>query len=139
MVSMVWDANKYIDVQAPWVLKKTDTERMNTVLYVLMEVMRHVAILYQPLMPTSSNVILDQLGVPEDEREFEHLDKEKGLKWLHGKKASETIERLKHAVNVLGVEKSQDYWASTQGNAGFALSILLKWAKQHPDGRWRVY
>jgi methionyl-tRNA synthetase len=76
MISMVWDANKYIDVQAPWVLKKTDTERMNTVLYVLMEVMRHVAILYQPLMPTSSNVILDQLGVPEDEREFEHLDKE---------------------------------------------------------------
>eukprot|EP00580_Thalassiosira_gravida_P017836 CAMPEP_0201658382 /NCGR_PEP_ID=MMETSP0494-20130426/1278_1 /ASSEMBLY_ACC=CAM_ASM_000839 /TAXON_ID=420259 /ORGANISM="Thalassiosira gravida, Strain GMp14c1" /LENGTH=591 /DNA_ID=CAMNT_0048135361 /DNA_START=41 /DNA_END=1816 /DNA_ORIENTATION=- len=76
MVSMVWDANKYIDVQAPWVLKKTDTERMNTVLYVLMEVMRHIAVLYQPLMPTSSNVILDQLGVPEDEREFEHLGKE---------------------------------------------------------------
>jgi len=76
MVSMVWDANKYIDVQAPWVLKKTDTERMNTVLYVLMEVMRHVAVLYQPLMPTSSNVILDQLGVPADEREFEHLAKE---------------------------------------------------------------
>lgn len=76
MVAMVWDANKYIDVQAPWVLKKTDTARMNTVLYVLMEVMRHVAILYQPLMPTSSNVILDQLGVPEGERKFEHLGKE---------------------------------------------------------------
>lgn len=76
MVSTVWAANKYIDVQAPWVLKKTDTERMNTVLYVLMEVMRHVAILYQPVMPTSSNVILDQLGVPENERDFEHLDKE---------------------------------------------------------------
>ena len=87
MVSMVWDANKYIDVQAPWVLKKTDTERMNTVLYVLMEVMRHVAILYQPLMPTSSNVILDQLGVPEDEREFEHLGKEE-CKILLGREVS---------------------------------------------------
>lgn len=76
MVSMVWDANKYIDVQAPWVLKKTDQERMKTVLYVLMEVMRHVAVLYQPLMPTSSNMILDQLGIPEDEREFEHLAKD---------------------------------------------------------------
>lgn len=74
MVSMVWDANKYIDVQAPWVLRKTDTDRMNTVLYVLMEVMRHVAILYQPLMPTSSNVILDQLGVPANERDFVHLN-----------------------------------------------------------------
>lgn len=76
MIQMVRDANKYIDVQAPWVLKKTDTERMNTVLYVLMEVMRHVGILYQPLMPTSSNKILDQLGVPEDERGFEHLEME---------------------------------------------------------------
>jgi methionyl-tRNA synthetase len=47
---------------------------MNTVLYVLMEVMRHVAILYQPLMPTSSNVILDQLGVPANERDFVHLN-----------------------------------------------------------------
>lgn len=76
MVSMVWDANKYIDVQAPWVLKKTDTKRMGTVLYVLMEVMRHVAVLYQPVMPTSANVILDQLGVPQEEREFEHLGPE---------------------------------------------------------------
>lgn len=73
MISMVWDANRYIDVQAPWVLKKTDVGRMSTVLYVLMEVMRHVAILYQPLMPTSSNIILDQLGVPKDERDFSHL------------------------------------------------------------------
>lgn len=73
MISMVWDANRYIDVQAPWVLRKTDVGRMNTVLYVLMEVMRHVAILYQPLMPTSSNLILDQLGVPRDERDFSHL------------------------------------------------------------------
>ena len=87
MVSTVWAANKYIDVQAPWVLKKTDTERMNTVLYVLMEVMRHVGILYQPLMPTSSNVILDQLGVPKDERDFEHLDK-KECKILLGREVS---------------------------------------------------
>lgn len=75
MISAVWDANKYIDAQAPWVLRKTDVGRMNTVLYVLMEVMRHVAVLYQPLMPASSNAILDQLGVPADERDFDHLGK----------------------------------------------------------------
>ncbi|KAL3770785.1 hypothetical protein ACHAW5_008395 [Stephanodiscus triporus] len=75
MISMVWDANRYIDAQAPWTLKKTDVGRMRTVLYVLMEVMRHVAILYQPLMPASSNAILDQLGVPSDERDFVHLSR----------------------------------------------------------------
>jgi len=47
---------------------------MDTVLYILMEVLRHVAILYQPLIPASANNILDQLSVPENERTFAHLD-----------------------------------------------------------------
>jgi len=74
VVSMVWEANQYIDKQAPWVLKKTDTERMATVLYVLMEVLRYVAIIYQPLIPGSASKILDMLTVPKNERSFEHLD-----------------------------------------------------------------
>jgi methionyl-tRNA synthetase len=74
MVQMVTDANKYIDDQEPWVLRKTDLDRMGTVLYVLMEVLRYVAILYQPIMPESSNKILDILTVPKEERTFAHLD-----------------------------------------------------------------
>eukprot|EP00560_Eucampia_antarctica_P002056 CAMPEP_0197833438 /NCGR_PEP_ID=MMETSP1437-20131217/19030_1 /TAXON_ID=49252 ORGANISM="Eucampia antarctica, Strain CCMP1452" /NCGR_SAMPLE_ID=MMETSP1437 /ASSEMBLY_ACC=CAM_ASM_001096 /LENGTH=580 /DNA_ID=CAMNT_0043437503 /DNA_START=150 /DNA_END=1892 /DNA_ORIENTATION=+ len=74
MIEMVWEANKYVDDMAPWVLKKTDPERMATVLYVLMELLRRVAILYQPLIPASANSILDQLTVPEDERTFDHLE-----------------------------------------------------------------
>uniref|UniRef100_A0A7S2LM79 methionine--tRNA ligase n=1 Tax=Leptocylindrus danicus TaxID=163516 RepID=A0A7S2LM79_9STRA len=73
-ISLVWDANKYVDDMAPWALKKTDPERMTTVLYVLMETLRHVAIMYQPLMPASSNAVLDQLTVPAEERTFGHLD-----------------------------------------------------------------
>ena len=74
MVSMIWDANKYIDDMEPWVLRKTDEERMATVLYVLMEVLRVSAIMYQPLIPGSANHILDQLAIPEDERTFNHLE-----------------------------------------------------------------
>jgi methionyl-tRNA synthetase len=74
MVGMVRDANKYIDEQAPWVLRKTDPKRMATVLYVLLEVLRRVAILYQPIIPTSANKVLDLLHVPRDERTFAHLD-----------------------------------------------------------------
>ena len=74
MVSAVWEANRYIDVMAPWALKKTDPARMATVLYVVMEVLRKIAILYQPLIPTAANKILDQLEVPKTERTFDHLD-----------------------------------------------------------------
>eukprot|EP00532_Pseudo-nitzschia_australis_P001891 CAMPEP_0168193574 /NCGR_PEP_ID=MMETSP0139_2-20121125/18683_1 /TAXON_ID=44445 /ORGANISM="Pseudo-nitzschia australis, Strain 10249 10 AB" /LENGTH=588 /DNA_ID=CAMNT_0008116947 /DNA_START=275 /DNA_END=2041 /DNA_ORIENTATION=- len=76
LIEMVWDANKYIDAMAPWVLRKTDEQRMATVLYVIMEVLRHVAILYQPIIPGSANKILDLLSVPEDQRSFEHLEGE---------------------------------------------------------------
>lgn len=74
MVSMIWDANKYIDDMEPWVLRKTDTERMETVLYVIMEVLRCSAILYQPLIPESANKILDLLAIPEHERSFDDLE-----------------------------------------------------------------
>ena len=54
--------NRYIDVQAPWSLRKTDVARMHTVLYVLVESVRRVAILLQPIMPDSSHSLLLQLG-----------------------------------------------------------------------------
>ena len=66
-------ANGYVDVQAPWTLKKTDPARMNTVLYVLAECVRHLAILIQPFVPTSAAKMLDQLAVPEGARSFAHL------------------------------------------------------------------
>jgi len=80
MIEMVWDTNKYIDQMEPWALKKTDPERMATVLYVILEVLRYVGILYQPLIPDSANKILDLLVIPEDERDFEHLTEDYMIK-----------------------------------------------------------
>ncbi len=73
----VWEsvgaANRYIDEQAPWALKKTDPARMGTVLYVLAEVIRRVGIVVQPVMPGSASAILDQVAVPADRRRFADL------------------------------------------------------------------
>lgn len=67
-------ANGYVDHQAPWKLKKEDPARMATVLYVLAETIRRLAILTQPFMPGASAVLLDQLAVDEDSRGFQALD-----------------------------------------------------------------
>jgi methionyl-tRNA synthetase len=65
------DTNAYFAEQAPWVLRKTDVERMNTVLYVTLEVLRIVAILAQPVMPAATAALLQTLGQPEGEaRQF---------------------------------------------------------------------
>jgi len=71
--TVVRSANQYVDKQAPWALRKTDPARMNTVLYVMAEITRHLAILMQPFVPTSANKMLDQLGVAADARTFAHL------------------------------------------------------------------
>lgn len=71
---VIGDANRYIDEQAPWALKKTDPERMGTVLYVIAESLRRIGILLQPVMPDSMAKLLDVLGIPEDQRNFADLE-----------------------------------------------------------------
>jgi len=63
--AVVQQANRYIDTQAPWALRKSDPARMGTVLWVLMETLRHVGILQQPITPTIATCLLDQLAVAE--------------------------------------------------------------------------
>ncbi len=70
---VVGDANRYVDEQAPWALKKTDPARMATVLWVLAETVRRVALLVQPVMPQAMEKMLDQLAVPRSERGFAAL------------------------------------------------------------------
>ncbi len=72
-------ANRYVDHQAPWVLKKTDPDRMATVLYVLAEAIRRCALLAQPFVPDGAKKILDQLSVCEHQRQFSALGREGGL------------------------------------------------------------
>ena len=69
---------------------------------------------------------------------YTHLDEEKGLRWLDGQIAKDTIDRLQSAVEELGVVRDSDYWRQSPGNAGYALNILLSWARLHPEGVWIV-
>jgi methionyl-tRNA synthetase len=72
--AVVADANRYFAGEAPWALAKTDPVRQGTVLFVTAEVIRQVAILAQPFMPTAATKLLDLLGVPAHERQFVALD-----------------------------------------------------------------
>ncbi len=71
--SVVAEANRYFAGEAPWALAKTDPARQKTVLYVTAEVVRQIAILAQPAMPTACAKLLDILGIPADERSFATL------------------------------------------------------------------
>lgn len=61
------------------------------------------------------------------------------VKGVDGMKAYDTIPTLSDAVKRLGTERADDYWDPTPGNVGFMCSILLAWARQHPDAGWEVH
>ncbi len=71
---LVSDANGYIDAQEPWKLKKEDPQRMQTVLYVLAETIRCLAILVHPVTPNAADKMLDQLKIPAGARNFAALE-----------------------------------------------------------------
>ncbi|HWT29393.1 MAG TPA: methionine--tRNA ligase, partial [Propylenella sp.] len=71
--AVVADANRYFAGEEPWAKRKTDSERMATILYVTAEVVRQVALLAAPVMPGSAEKLLDQLGQGPDQRGFAAL------------------------------------------------------------------
>ncbi|PDT54926.1 MULTISPECIES: methionine--tRNA ligase [Sinorhizobium] len=73
IIAVVSETDRYFAGQEPWALKKTDPERMGTVLYVTAEVVRQIAILLQPFMPESAGKLLDLVAVPEERRSFADL------------------------------------------------------------------
>jgi methionyl-tRNA synthetase len=66
-LSTLWDyigvVNKYIDESSPWSLAKAgEKERLDTILWMLVESIRIVAILVYPFMPSSATEIWSLLG-----------------------------------------------------------------------------
>jgi methionyl-tRNA synthetase len=74
--AVVAEANRYFAGEAPWALAKTDPARQGTVLYVTAEVLRQVAILARPFMPSSAGKLLDLLAIPAAQRQFHELGEE---------------------------------------------------------------
>ncbi len=72
--------NKYIEEVKPWELAKgvKDKERLETVIYNLLESIRFIAVLLQPFIPDAASKILNQLNT--DNKDFTSLKQFDGLK-----------------------------------------------------------
>jgi methionyl-tRNA synthetase len=62
-MNAVFACNSYIDEQAPWALKKTDAERMETVLATLYICIAVLGVAIRPVIPGSADKLLDAMGV----------------------------------------------------------------------------
>jgi methionyl-tRNA synthetase len=67
VVDFSFEANKYFNDLQPWALKKTNIDRMNTILFTIVSQIKNLSILLNPIIPISSDKILDIMNLKENE------------------------------------------------------------------------
>lgn len=100
-------SNKYIDETMPWALAKDEStmERLNTVLYNLIETIRYIAVLLSPYMPETSNKIFAQINC--DVKDYD------SLKEFGGFKAGTKVNKAEPLFQRADVEKVLEEIAET--------------------------
>ena len=73
-MNAVFACNQYVDEMAPWALRKTDSERMAAVLMTLFRCVRDLTIAVRAVVPASAGILLDQMGIAPDARDFAALE-----------------------------------------------------------------
>jgi methionyl-tRNA synthetase len=72
IVSSLFEANKYFNDQEPW-KKKNDKERLNTIVYTSLEVIRKISIMLYPIIPNSIKNALTIFNIKTKDITFESI------------------------------------------------------------------
>ena len=72
IVSQLFNANKYFNDQAPWT-KKGDKKRLNTIVYVSLELIRKITIMLYPIIPNTALKVLKVFSINEKDISFESI------------------------------------------------------------------
>ena len=78
IIERLFDANKYFNDQEPW-KKKDDVKRLNTIVYVALELIRKISIMLYPIIPDSSKKVLSIFNM-HDKIDFESIKTHDSLK-----------------------------------------------------------
>ncbi len=79
VVNQLFKANKYFNDQAPWT-KKDDSLRLNTIVFVSLELIRKISILLYPIIPKTSLKVLSIFSMKEEDIKFDTISNNEYLK-----------------------------------------------------------
>ena len=79
VLERLFAANKYFNDEEPW-KKKDDISRLNTIIYVSLELIRKITILLYPIIPSSALKVLNVFEIKENEIEFKSIKNNNYLK-----------------------------------------------------------
>tara|TARA_B100001063_G_scaffold134610_1_gene125933 strand:+ start:134 stop:1675 length:1542 start_codon:yes stop_codon:yes gene_type:complete len=90
IVNSLFDTNKYFNDQEPW-KKKEDKQRLDTIVYTTLEIVRKISFLLYPIIPDSSLKALKIFNISENQIEFSSL---KNHSYLESEKMINKIDIL---------------------------------------------
>ena len=79
IVSALFEANKYFNDQEPW-KKKDDKDRLNTIVYTSLEMIRKITFMLYPIIPDSTEKALKIFNLNSDDINFESIASHNQLK-----------------------------------------------------------
>ena len=80
VINFSFNANKYFNDQKPWSLKEKNPDRMNTILYVILNQIRSISVLLNPIIPKATEKVLSILSVEKTDIKIDSLKDPKKLK-----------------------------------------------------------
>ena len=72
IVSALFEANKYFNDQEPW-KKKNDKDRLNTIVYTSLEMIRKISFMLYPIIPESIDKALKIFNLDSNDINFESI------------------------------------------------------------------
>ena len=79
ILNQLFKANKYFNDQEPW-KKKNNLDRLNTIVYVSLELIRKISIMMYPIIPSTSLKVLNMFSIKENDIKFESITENSFLK-----------------------------------------------------------
>jgi len=76
VVDFSFEANKYFNDSEPWSLKTKDTERMNAILHTILEQIKNISILLNPIIPISTKKVLDTINLSDKDITIDNIKKD---------------------------------------------------------------
>jgi len=63
VIEISFITNKYINDMEPWSIKNNDKERMNTILFIALDQIAKISILFNPIIPKATTKVLEALNI----------------------------------------------------------------------------
>jgi methionyl-tRNA synthetase len=73
VINFSFDSNKYFNDLEPWAVKKKDPERMNVIIYTIIQQIKNISILLSPIIPDTAKKVLNTMNIQDDQISIKNI------------------------------------------------------------------